>query len=775
MGIAAIRRYALRVLVVLLCVAAWADLRPLAGAGDRLPVAVIDVSASVGAAAPGLPEGLRARSHWILVAEGWQDVVGGAEPVRLSREATRLGAALRHVAETWPGADVLLLTDGRATDGDAEAAARDVAARGGRVFTAPPAQANTGVGLDSARLIAAAPRARVRAVVHSSTSGRADVRLVRGSTSVDRKQLVLAPGFVQAVALEDAAPPAEGATYSVVLEPGVGPPDDDPQDKRVVIGLRPERRVALVWGVPEARADALGDDIVVRVARDPDVVQLEGADVVVMANLPWRDVGRDVTRALERFVAGGGRLLLLGGPEAYAAGGWAGQALERRLSPLRVPRRDGTGLALVLALDRSGSTQGATLAHLKNAARRVLQGITPGERMGVQPFAAKPAEALLAPGVLAPDDADGLALLLAALDDIEARGATDLPAAVLAAAQRVHAIEARERRVVLLTDGDPDHPPDVAALKQTADYLADRDIGFFGLVVGDDEAVARLRRHLARTPEEVIALTDAAQLSTHLLHRVATLRGQTERWGRPVELSPRGTPPFDVTAFRPQDVQRLEVATDLGARPLIDAFFADVEPARIPFAAVRAVGAGEVAALAWGPAFEEPSRRAGAFERLGPWIRALASRADRGLAAEIEGEILAVQWPEADGQGAITAASETGAADLLEVRPGLFRGPLPPDSARGVRVRFDGMEGEGRPLRLPSRPPAEHRGAGIDEAALAAIAAAGGGHRLAAGAVPPPPPHEPRIPLAPWLLLAACILLVVDRLWAKPDRVTADR
>lgn len=775
MGIAAIRRYGLRVLVVLLCVAAWADLRPLAGAGEVLPVAVIDVSASVGSAPPGLPEGVRARSHWILVADGWQDVIGGAEPVRLSRDATRLGAALRHVAEGWPGADVLLLTDGRATDGDAEAAARAVAARGGRVFTAPPAHASADVGLDSARLVAAAPVARIQAVVRASTSGRAELRLLRGGQTVDRADLALVPGLLQAVELQDGTPPAEGATYSLALVPAVGTPDDDAEDNRLVVGLRPERRVVLVWGVPEAQTNALGDDLVLRVTREPDVAQLEGADAVVLANLPWRAVGLDVTKALERFVAGGGRLLLLGGPEAYAAGGWAGQALERRLSPLRVPRGEGTGLALVIALDRSGSTRGATLAHLKDAARRALQGITPGERMGVLPFAKRPADALLRPGVIRPQDPAALDTVLDALDALEARGATDLPAAVRAAGERANAIEARERRVVLLTDGDPDHPPDIAALKSTARWLADRDIGFFGLVVGDDEAVQRLRRHLAVRPDDVVALDDAAQLSAYLLDRVAKERGQTERLGRPSRLLAGGSPPFRLVGFLPQDVQHLEVAADRGARSLVDALYAEVKPSRVPFAAVRPIGAGEVAALAWGPEFEDGGQRVAAWLRLGPWIRTLASAADRGLSAQIDGETLVVRWPDAAGRGAITAATETGAADLIEVRPGLFRGPLPPGSGRGVRVRFAGSGGESRPLRMPSRPPAEHRGAGVDEAALRRIAAAGGGQRLDSGAAPPAPPHEPRIPLAPWLLLAACILLVVDRLWAKPDRVPADR
>jgi hypothetical protein len=482
----------------------------------------------------------------------------------------------------------------------------------------------------------------------------------------------------------------------------------------------------------------------------------------------------DLTRALERFVAGGGRLLLLGGPDAYAGGGWAGTPFEGRLAPLRVPRREGTGLALVLALDRSGSTRGARLAHLKDAARRALQGLTPGERLAVLPFAGKPASALLAPGVLGAEDPAGLQAALTALDGLDARGDTDLPAAIREAARRAHGIEARERRVILLTDGDPDHPPDEAALASAAAFLAERGVRFGAFVVGDDEAVARLRRHLASgRPEDVQALDDAAGLTEALLHRVAALRAQPERLPRPVRLAavgPQGPPFLPLT---PRAVQRLETAVDAGAAARVFAEYPDLEPARVPFAALRPVGAGEVAALAWGPALEARAERGGALARLLPWIAALASRADRGLAAQLDGEALLVQWGAAAGRGRIGARTDLGAADLLEVRPGLFRGPLPPGAETGVRVGWTGSPAQ-RPLRMPSRPAPEQRGSGVDEEALRELAEAGGGRRLAAGEEAPARRREPGVPLAPWLLLAACILLVVDRLWAKPDVPAAD-
>ena len=87
--------------------------------------------------------------------------------------------------------------------------------------------------------------------------------------------------------------------------------------------------------------------------------------------------------------------------------------------------------------------------------------------------------------------------------------------------------------------------------------------------------------------------------------------------------------------------------------------------------------------------------------------------------------------------------------------------------AQGARAGPGGGARE-RPLRLPAQPGEESRGVGLDRSRMAAIAEAGGGRRLEAGEQPPAPERVPGRPLAPWLLLGACGLLILDRLWSKP-------
>ncbi|MHC5010684.1 MAG: hypothetical protein ACYTG6_06990, partial [Planctomycetota bacterium] len=197
-----------------------------------------------------------------------------------------------------------------------------------------------------------------------------------------------------------------------------------------------------------------------------------------------------------------------------------------------------------------------------------------------------------------------------------------------------------------------------------------------------------------------------------------------------------------------------------------------MEPTERPFAASRSWGAGRVVALAWGPGAEPHDRHAPAVAWLGALLEGLARESDRGLRADLDGNRLVVQAPSLAGRGAARVIGTEGTSVLVETARGRFEGRLPPGSESGLRieVRGDGPSGDARQraLHLPARPPPEHRGAGVDEAGLAALAAAGGGRRLGAGEAPPPRRSGPGIPLAPWLLLLACTLLVWER--ASPER-----
>lgn len=765
----------LRVLVLALVGWALSDPRLARGPRSAAALPVLDLSASLGSQADRepLPEGT---TEWLAVADGVRRLPVGAAPVGLARGSSRLGEALLRAAAEDPGRDVLLVSDGRATD-DALLGAQRVAAAGGRVFVRLPARPAADVALGEAQARREAGAVRVDLRLVSSVDGAVEVLLERDGAAVARTRLTLQAGAAARTTLVDAAAPQGPLVLGVRLVPLAGTPDDDALNNEVTVGLPAERGSVLLWGAHLGAAlEELEDGPQVRHVRGPlqrgagaaawGAGALAAADAVVLADVPWADVGPAGVEALGAFVAGGGRLLVLGGPEAYAGGGYAGTPFERDLLPLVVRPPPPGGVDWVLALDVSGSTAGAPLDALREAARTALRALAPGERLAVLPFTSQAAPRPLGPGFVAAGDAAAAEALERALASLTAGGATDLPGGVAGALDLLATRPApSERRVLLLTDGDPDEAPDRAALAALAPRLTALGARFAALVVDMPRAVEALRATLAREPGDVQLLGDASVLPAWLRRGMAAQRTAAEGEGRgtPTALDPlEGSLAALLPAsFVPQRVHALELHAE--ARMLGRVRLAGGRADEAVFAAERVRGAGRVLALAWGPALErEPERAAPALHAL---IVRLAAEADRGAPAHVDGTgRLTVRLPEAEGRGRLLLRDGERGGDLLEVEPGLFLSEGPVEAAGPLRVQAGpGADARERALRLPAQPPPEHRGAGPDRERLAALAAAGAGRLLGPQEAVPVPARGPGAPLAPYLLLGAGILFVLER------------
>jgi hypothetical protein len=744
------------------------------GGGPRPALEVRDQSASMGRSAA---RGEAApNTEWVAVADGVRWVPAGGRLDGLPRGASRVGAALADVARRRPGLDVELVSDGRFTD-DAVAGARAVRAAGGRVFTRAPVPPAADVGLVRARL-ARTPAGlgiEVRAHLAASVTGAVQVRLLRQTRVVAQLEVAVQPDVEQEVVLTDPDAPSEASTYLLRLDALPGTPNDDPGNDLIALGLAPERASVRIWGelsLESLRSGERGPEVTRLPSSDAgevSVADLGAADLVVLAGLPWEAIGASGTESLARFVAEGGRLLVLGGPMAYGPGGWGGTPFEEALAPLRVRPAPPDAVAIVLALDVSGSTAGPAWAALKRAARDALAGLRPGERLAVVPFRGAGTAAALPPGFVAAEDVEGRARLERALEELAPGGATDIPSGIAGALKVLESAGATgERRLLLLTDGDPDDRLDDARLAPLAPLLAAGPVRFAALVVGMPQAVDALRARLAERPEDVLLLAGPEALASRLLAQLARqrARSESERLGPPqgldvspgtwAELLPREGPwswLHDVEAAPGADV----VATARLAPP---------RGGSGAFAAERAHGAGRVHALAWGPGAE--GDLVVAARRLAPVVARLASAADRGVSADLDAAgRLRVALPQQLGQGRLTLVLDAGTLALLEVAPGLFESESPVPESSHVRVRGPGLE---RVLRVAARPPAEHRGVGVDRDRLGAVAAAGGGRLLGPEEAAPRAGRPPGLPLAPYLLLLAAILLGIERwrVWRPP-------
>lgn len=479
--------------------------------------------------------------------------------------------------------------------------------------------------------------------------------------------------------------------------------------------------------------------------------RLWGAQALALHDVPVDAMPAGAVEALDAFVRRGGLLLLTGRTRAFGPGGWAGQPLER-LSPLTAdPRPPGAGrLGLLLALDRSGSMASEAGGIGPEAVGRLARGLAAGlrpedDRIGVLAFGTQ-AQVLLAPAPAG--EVAGGALPVPAAH----RGGTYLVPALLEATRVLQATEADARVLVVVTDGkfaDGGEPMPLEVLRGAG-------IRLLAVLVGEDVEPAPLEA-LAEATGGRLVIGQVDQVLRLAAAGVGSL-GDGGLLAGPGAPTPGPAWGARVGGDAPRLDGRVRVRERSTARVL----------ARVdgePLLAEWQVGAGRVVALAT-DAWALPA--AGWSALLAP-ARAATDGEARLL---VDGDdVVLVTAPDAPPPTSGTLSAPPGADANLEFRcegPGRHRATLPPAlvaDAAPVTVRVS-VGGAVVSRRVMPPLPTEWRPSLPDLAALDAQAAVAGGRRLLG-----PDDVDPVLdalsrdagrPLAPWLLLGALLLALLD-------------
>ena len=257
------------------------------------------------------------------------------------------------------------------------------------------------------------------------------------------------------------------------------------------------RRVLLVESAPRPAgrlARALRSGRIDVECRQPDELpesanELEPYDLVVLSNVPAAAIERQMD-ALESYVRdSGGGLIVVGGDQAFTAGGYRQTTLEKILPVVCVADRqhERPSLALVLVIDRSGSMEGEAMDLAKEATRGAVRMLGTADQVGVMAF--EDNSRWVTP--LQPCADKGR--VLAAIDTIVAGGGTDLYSALDKAYLALDETFAELKHMIVLTDG-ASHPGDFEAL---ITKIAEAGITVSTVAVGR-EALAGLLGEMAR-------------------------------------------------------------------------------------------------------------------------------------------------------------------------------------------------------------------------------------------------------------------------------------
>lgn len=685
------------------------DARDLAG-NDRAGVVVVGEVARV-ELPPGAPDALHRLAAFAS---------------RAGPHATRLGEGIEAAAALVPpgaAGEIVLISDGRDTSGGAALPASAAARRRGIAIRAVPCGSDR---LADARVDRVEVPARVRAgerfeaVVVVSASAPLRVRVAVGDRS---RELQLDPGVQARVAFPQ-DPATEALTWVAATVESLNAPDVLPANNRAEAPVLLDGRIPVLVLTPASPSPAA-----TLLRADPrfSVVESAGLDdlalfaAVVLDSIPAEQLGDAGARRVAQFVADGGGLLALGGPDGLGAGGYGATPLDPVL-PVDTSPQD--ALTLVVLLDASGSMNddaapGRTkLREAQEALRALARSARPGTTLA---FAAFSGSARW----IAPPSTD-LAPLLRALESLDAGGATAiLPALELAST----ALGAGRTHVVLVSDGATAERPD--ALAAAAARLSAAGATVTAVAGGADAKTATLE---AIAPGRVVLMKDFTELQRTLREDLARLQGLTAAGTFDAG---DGRVALQVNLCRARD--GAEIAGSAGPHLL---------------AATRPHGRGRAAVLATSPRADwvrDPGRWTSLLSDL---ARAVA-RPDAGgrLTLAVDGDDLVASWTPAGPSADPAVAAE------LTLPDGATR---PLTLLRTARDRFTARTrhpaagrfvlSAARTRAAAARPwPPEYAATGPRPDLLAP---------LAGPAAAPPPPAPAGHPLAPWLLVAAVALTV---------------
>lgn len=389
------------------------------------------------------------------------------------RSYTNLAGAIRLGLAMMPAGTarrMVLLSDGRENLGDAEEATRLAAAHGVALDVVSLARESGPdvwvEGLKAPSPVRENERVSLQVSISSSTNTTSTLLLLMDGTPLATQEVNLTRGentFVQDL------PPVSRGFHQ--FEARVVPPagSDTVRENNAYSAYTlalGKSRLLIVEGHPGEAAQlamALGStadvDLVSPPSMPADVKALVGYDGVVMVNVPASSLTSDAMAALQTTVRDLGRgLIVVGGNESYAAGGYFRTPLEAMLpvdlnlpSKLEIPS---VGMALVI--DRSGSMEashgsgGASVSKIelaKEAAYRAVAQLSDRDYVGVITFDSA------ADWVIPMQPLGDPALLRGRIGSITSGGGTDIYAGLSPAVDALIAGKARSRHIVLLTDG----------------------------------------------------------------------------------------------------------------------------------------------------------------------------------------------------------------------------------------------------------------------------------------------------------------------------------
>jgi len=717
---------------------------------------------------------------WIMSPPGSESITL-PESEQPAGEGTDLAAAINlALATREPGtsAELVLLSDGRITDGLATAIA--AAQRAGiPISTVPTGRSPAGdialTALTPPSQVEVGRPFTVRVTMKAEQAGQATLAVYRDGTLLAAQETHVEPGS-NAVSFSDTLD-EEGLHVYRARVSGLTDsiPENDVLEATVETVTTPQLLVvgagdtAGVTGLLSAsgRPFSTSTDL-------PPLAELAGYREILLADTPLLSLSESDVRTLQTFVADlGGGLVVIEGEAALA--GFAGGGIETLLPvSFTVPQQGReASQAIVYLLDRSASmrgyAEGATkIDILKESVAASVELLDEDALVGVIVFDRefawlRPLEPL----------GDGTALY-EGLRTLTATGGTDLYYPIVAALDALEPLDARMKSILLFSDGKTvDEYRDFEGLISRLD--ADEAIGLSAIAIGVDPNLPLLKGLVSAsdgtlyTASNYAALPEISVKATQRLSRSRFITGTTPVSGPLAADQLADIPPLDgyaLTFAKPT----AETLLSTGRDPILTRW--RVGLGRVAALNTDLAGHWSGAWLAWGKGALLLDAVLSAAEPPG----AVSVGLYPNVAVDASGIELTIDARTPQGgfanfldlSATLLPSGET--QPLEQINAGLYRAGFPASDPGGYALRIDDHTRQTSTTVSVTVPyPPEYRATGPDLEALRSIAAQTGGRLLEDEILPgnPGPPSLVRVDVHLPLLLGGLVLFLGELVWRK--------
>lgn len=358
----------------------------------------------------------------------------------------------------------VLLSDGLETDGDLLAEANRARGFGVTLFTVPYRRPPPGeVALRSLNVpdkVDVGQTFELTADIYASRATRAKARLYQGEAlnGLDGvRDLDLVPGRNE-IKFQSVVRVGGEVTYALRLDDIAEDTFKDNNAFSVTVDVPGRPTVLYVEGQPQRasyltsalNAQQFEVDLRAPAAFPASLRELERYDFVILSDVPHEAFPLPAQELTERYVRDlGGGFLFAGGEAGYGLGGWAHSTIERLL-PVRMDaehRKEMPGVAMVLAIDRSGSMTGLPMEMAKAACKATLSTLQGDDLLEVIAFDSTPVR------YVKMQPSRYRSRIQNDIQRIQPGGGTEIFSSLDMAYQDLSVVQARKKHVILLTDG----------------------------------------------------------------------------------------------------------------------------------------------------------------------------------------------------------------------------------------------------------------------------------------------------------------------------------